>query len=114
MTDQKLDNNIERAKQFLVMQRQRSLFFASDEIFGDPAWELLLEIYIATETHQSVSKSDLFAELSIAPPMASRWIAVFADHGYITSFEKQGADHILMTDVARDGCIAYLDAVTSL
>lgn len=114
MTDQILDNNIKRAQRFLAMQRKRSLFFTDDEMFGDPAWELLLEIYIATEKHQSVSKSDLFGELSTTPAIASRWIAVFSDNDYITGCEERGADYIRMTENARAECIAYLDAITDL
>lgn len=114
MTDQALSNHVKRAQQFLAMQRQRSLFFSNDGIFGDPAWELLLEIYIATETHQCVSKSDLFAGLSTTPAIASRWIAVFLDHNYVTICDKNGGDTICMTDDARAECIAYLDAITDL
>lgn len=114
MTGQVLDSHVERAQQFLVMQRQRSLFFSNDGIFGDPAWELLLEIYIATETRQCVSKTDLFAELSTTEAIASRWIAVFADNNYVVSCKKHGKDCICMTDSARAECVAYLDAVIQL
>lgn len=114
MTDQILDRHVERAQQFLAMQRQRSLFFSNDGIFGDPAWELLLEIYIATETHQCVSKSELFAELSTTPAIASRWIAIFSDNDYVASCKKHGKDCICMTESARTECVAYLDAVMQL
>ncbi len=114
MTDQDLNSHVRRAQRFLAMQRKRSLFFANDGLFGNPAWELLLEIYIATETQDCISKPDLFGAISTTPTIASRWIGVFVDHGYVTRCEDHGDDRICMTQEARADCIAYLDAVTEL
>ncbi|MEH6756190.1 MAG: hypothetical protein V7676_01615 [Parasphingorhabdus sp.] len=111
MTDQTLDKHIDRARRFLMMQRKRSLFFPNNAIFGDPAWELLLEIYIATEKHQCVSKAALFAGLSTTPAIASRWISVFIENDYVTICEKHSTDCICLTDDARAECIGYLDAI---
>ncbi len=36
------------AKNELRTRRQRNLYFSNSQIFGDPAWELVLEAYIAT------------------------------------------------------------------
>ncbi len=114
MMDRIIDSSVERAQQFLAMQRKRSLFFSNDGLFGDPAWELLLEIYIATEQHQCVSKSDLLENLSTTDAIASRWITVFSNHELIVHCGKHGADCICMTDDARGQCVAYLDAVMDL
>ncbi len=114
MTAPILDNHVTRAQRFLAMQRERSLFFSNDGIFGDPAWELLLEIYIATEKQECISREELFAELSTTPAIASRWISVFFDRQYVTDCEGQGADNIRMTDNARQACVAYLDSVMNL
>tara|TARA_R110000772_G_scaffold31902_1_gene78381 strand:+ start:2172 stop:2516 length:345 start_codon:yes stop_codon:yes gene_type:complete len=114
MTNHTLDNHVERARRFLIMHRKRSLFFPDGGMFGDPAWELLLEIYIATEAYRCVSKSDIAAKLSTTPAIASRWISVFMDHDYVAICEKQGSDYICMTDNARAECIAYLDAIKDI
>lgn len=114
MMDQILDSSLERAQRFLAMQRKRSLFFSNDGLFGDPAWELLLEIYIATEQHECVSKSVLLEKLSTTDAIASRWITVFSNHEFITPCDKHDTDCICMTDHARAQCVAYLDAVTEL
>lgn len=114
MTDQALDKHIDRAQRFLAMQRKRSLFFANDGIFGDPGWELLLEIYIATEHQQWISQADLLGDLSTTSTIGSRLIAVFVDLGYVARSEKDDSDDICMTDSARSECVAYLDAVVDL
>ncbi|MEP3227086.1 MAG: hypothetical protein ABJO01_14000 [Parasphingorhabdus sp.] len=114
MTEQLLDSYVERAKNYLAMQRQQNLFFENDGIFGDPAWELLLGIFIATESDQCVMKSELLVDLSTTPAIASRWIDIFSDNDYIVECEQQGKVGIRMTDSARAECAAYLDAVLLL
>ena len=49
----------ERAKSELRQQRQRHLYFLNSHIFGDPAWEVVLEAYVAASENRCVALSDL-------------------------------------------------------
>ncbi len=112
MTDHLLNDRVKYARQLLDRQRKRSLFFSNDNIFGDPAWELLLEIYIASDQNQCVSKTDLYAKLSVSDSIAARWLTVFLDRGYVEICEDHSYDHLRMTDKALSECKAYLDSMT--
>ncbi|WP_422344425.1 hypothetical protein [Parasphingorhabdus sp.] len=112
MTEHLLNDRVKHARQLLDRQRKRSLFFSSNNIFGDPAWELLLEVYIASDQHHCVLKTDLYAKLSVSESIASRWLTVFLDRGDIEICESHGYDHLRMTDRALSECEAYLDSMT--
>jgi hypothetical protein len=112
MTEHLLNDRVKHARQLLDRQRKRSLFFSSNNIFGDPAWELLLEVYIASDQHHCVLKTDLYAKLSVSESIASRWLTVFLDRGDIEICESHGDDHLRMTGRALSECEAYLDSMT--
>lgn len=108
MTDHLLTDAVENARRLLDRQRKRGLFFADDGIFGDPAWELLLELYIASEGQHCVKKEDLCSGLSVPVSIASRWLTVFLDQDYIEMCENHGPDHMRLTHSARSACTDYL------
>lgn len=112
MTGTILNNRIERAENFLKMQRKRNLFFSDNLIFDDPAWELLLEIYIATQQNKCISEKKVNESLSAPSSIVVRWINVFADRRYLIRCEKDGEECLQLTDRARDQCHAYLDAIS--
>ncbi|QTD55424.1 hypothetical protein [Parasphingorhabdus cellanae] len=111
MTDQLLANTVESARKLLDRQRKRGLFFANNVIFGDPAWELLLALYIETEQHDCVKKGDLYEGLSVSTSIASRWLTVFLDQGYIEICENRGPDFVRLTQDAQTECTDYLNSM---
>lgn len=111
MTGPLLNDYVERAQNSLRIQRKRSMFFSDNLVFDNPAWELLLEIYIATEQDNWISKKALNESLSAPSSIISRWIDVFADRKYLVSCVKNDQDYVQLTDSARGQCHAYLDAI---
>jgi len=111
MTKGTLSRHVESAQKFLGIQRKRDLFFANETMFGDPAWELLLEIYIATEKGQYLSKADLCDSVLIPHSLAVRWISIFVEYDYVEMRIKDGQNCVCMTDNARAECRSYLEAV---
>ncbi len=111
MTDHLLTDAVESARRLLDRQRKRGLFFADDGIFGDPAWELLLELYIASEEQHCVKKEDICGGLTVPVSIASRWLTVFLDQHYIELCENHGTDHMRLTQSARSACTDYLHSM---
>ena len=69
-------------KEIIRSRRQRDFIFGAD-LFGEPAWDILLEIYLAKLTETKMSfKSGCIAS---AVPMttALRWIRRLQDEGWI-------------------------------
>jgi len=53
------------------------------QIFGDPAWELVLEAYIATAENRCVALSDLENGLRKPLPIITRLAAILEVEGYV-------------------------------
>lgn len=61
------------AKQMLKSRRQRRDIFGVD-IFGEPAWEIILDMFIAQEEGRTVSLSSLSIAADVPASTAFRWI----------------------------------------
>ncbi len=111
MTDHLMAEAVKSARKLLDRQQKRGLFFTNDGIFGDPAWELLLALYIASEERHCVKKIDLYGGLSVSPSIASRWLKVFLDQDYIEICDNHGPDHVRLTQSAKSACTDYLHSM---
>lgn len=111
MTSPILKNYVKRAESSLKNQRKRSLFFSDHSLFDSPPWELLLEVYIATEHNDCVSRNSLISKVEAPRSIVSRWIDIFAERNYLTSCDTANPDCVKLTDDARIRCSAYLDAI---
>ncbi len=61
-------------------RRQRELFLPAD-IFADPAWDMLLDLYAAHYERREVSVSSLCIAANVPATTALRWIKSMTDHG---------------------------------
>lgn len=60
------------------INRQR---YFSDGLFGEPAWDMLLDLYINRVLGRSVSASSLSLASQVPPTTALRWIKELCEHG---------------------------------
>ena len=68
------------------VQKARNLkanFFGGD-LFADPAWDMLLELYACWLTQQRISISGTCAAAGVPPTTALRWIAVLEERNLAT------------------------------
>jgi DNA-binding MarR family transcriptional regulator len=73
----------ERARAELRKQRQRNIYFLNSHIFGDPAWELVLEAYIAASESRCVILSDLVSNLRRPVAIITRLALILESEGYV-------------------------------
>ena len=66
----------------LRLRRSRAHFF-DEELFADPAWDMLLELYAAELGQFRVSITSLSAAASVPGTTALRWIGVLERKGLI-------------------------------
>jgi len=66
-------------------RRMRAQFFA-DELFADPAWDMLLDLFAAQLERRQVSVSSLCIAAAVPPTTALRWIGTLHEAGL---FERQ-------------------------
>jgi DNA-binding MarR family transcriptional regulator len=63
-------------------RRQRAKFF-NPELFADPAWDMLLELYAAALSQRRVSVSSLCIASGVAATTALRWMSALQKDGLI-------------------------------
>lgn len=61
-------------------RRMRAQFFA-DELFADPAWDMLLDLFAAELERRQVSVSSLCIAAAVPPTTALRWIGTLHEAG---------------------------------
>ncbi len=76
---------VERAKKLYADRRKRATLFPdSDVLFHEPAWDILLDLFVAREEDALVSVSSACIGASVAPTTALRWIATLERKGFLT------------------------------
>ncbi len=94
-------------------RRMRAQFFA-DELFADPAWDMLLDLFAAQLERRQVSVSSLCIAAAVPPTTALRWIGTLHEAGL---FERQADPsdrrraYIGLSAKGLDGMRNYASAV---
>ena len=71
-----------RIRQLIKARRARDNHFAP-ELFADPAWDILLELFVAYATQQPISVSGLAASAGVPATTALRWICKLEHEGWL-------------------------------
>lgn len=71
------------ARRTYNLRRQRAAIFGNPDLFGEPAWDILLDLYIAQVEGKPVSVSSACIGSASAPTTGLRWLGVLADHGLV-------------------------------
>jgi DNA-binding MarR family transcriptional regulator len=69
-------------RNILKLRRRRESFFDSN-LFADPAWDILLDLYAAKLESKKVSVSSLCIAASVPPTTALRWISTMTEDGQL-------------------------------
>ena len=94
-------------------RRLRGQFFQG-ELFADPAWDMLLDLFASSLEGRQVSVSSLCIAAAVPPTTALRWIGTLHDAGL---FEREADPtdrrraYIVLSAKGVEGMRAYLAAV---
>jgi hypothetical protein len=83
------------ASHMLDFRRARHDVFPS-ELFGEPGWDLLIELFIADATGHRLTGRDVSIRNSIAPTTLSRWLMHLSKLGYIVGDGRGDLDDALV------------------
>ncbi len=72
----------DEVKQMIAFRRRREMIFG-DELFADPAWDMLLDLFLAAEKGIPICVSSLCVASACPQTTALRWIKVMEDQGLI-------------------------------
>ena len=112
--DRPLDRRRAKAiRQLLHQRRMRAQFFPAD-LFADPAWDMLLDLYAAKLEREPVSVSSLCIAAGVPTTTALRWIKAMTDAGlFIRKDDPRDGRRILigLSDDAGAALARYFDAL---
>lgn len=104
------------AKQTLERRRLREAEFRPT-FFGEPAWEMLLELYIRDSSGASTTTAHLQAGSGSPPSTVLRWLQQLERENLVIRYAHpvdHGTDFVELTDEARDSLERYLAATRQL
>ena len=112
--DRPLDRRRAKAiRQLLHQRRVRAQYFPAD-LFADPAWDMLLDLYAAKLEREPVSVSSLCIAAGVPTTTALRWIKMMTDAGlFVRKDDPRDGRRILigLSDDAGAALARYFDAL---
>lgn len=72
-----------RAKLHYKSRRKRELIFGSNDLLGEPAWDMIVDLFIASEEGNRVSVTSLCVASAVPTTTALRWISILENEGII-------------------------------
>jgi len=94
----------------IIRQRQLRARFFDGDLFGDPAWDMLLDLTAARVEHSRVSVTSLCIASGVPPTTALRWIGQMVDAGLFERVEDETDRRrafIQLADKAAEGMARY-------
>jgi DNA-binding MarR family transcriptional regulator len=94
---------LEQARLHYLRRRSREKLFKSQQLFGEPAWDMLVDLFIAAEQQKNISISSLCVAAAVPQTTALRWIAILESQGLVKrTADKSDARrvHIALTSTA--------------
>jgi DNA-binding MarR family transcriptional regulator len=96
----------------IAARDKRSDFFES-KLFSDPAWDLLLILYVTYLDQQRVSITDLTNLAEIPSTTALRWIARLCEQGLLTKTDDPTDNRRVYVALSFRGAVAMNGYFTS-
>jgi DNA-binding MarR family transcriptional regulator len=72
------------ARMLVADRRRRDRVFAEYDIFGEPGWDILLDLYAAHSERRDVSVSSACIAAAVPPTTALRWIQMLTEKALLT------------------------------
>jgi DNA-binding MarR family transcriptional regulator len=72
-----------KARQHYQYRRKRDVLFDNPNLFGEPAWDILVDLFIAAEERKKISVSSLCIAAAVPATTALRWITLLENFGLI-------------------------------
>jgi hypothetical protein len=102
-----------QVREVIRARRMRATHFPPD-LFADPAWDMLLDLFAAELEHRRVSVSSLCIAAAVPGTTALRWIGSMTAAKLFTRYadpQDRRRAFLSLSDTARAGMMGYFGAV---
>jgi hypothetical protein len=103
----------ELARQHYRHRRLRSKIFGNEALFGEPAWDILLDLFIAAKEKRKVSVMSACIGSAVPSTTALRWISALEREGLITREDDPDdarRTYVILTEPGYNAMIEYFEA----
>lgn len=80
---------LDRARDHFKKQKSRERIFGRTTIFSDPAWNILVDLFIASEERKPITVSSACISSSVPTTTALRYLKLLEDDGHILRVEHR-------------------------
>jgi hypothetical protein len=94
------------ARKAYADRRRRAGLPGMAGLFGEPAWDILLDLFIAARESRRVSLANACASAAVPEASALRWIAILERRGLIVG---NGPDHDRYLKLSPETCENLVD-----
>ncbi|MCJ2180546.1 MarR family winged helix-turn-helix transcriptional regulator [Novosphingobium album (ex Hu et al. 2023)] len=105
------ERNIKKiARKIYNIRQKRGIFFRKN-LFGDPAWDIILDLYIAEEDEKEISITSACVAAGVPTSTGLRWITILIQNGYVDRHDDPAdarRSYLRLTATARDSLEALL------
>lgn len=99
-----------RSLRRLIKHRHHRMDYLPNDLFSDPAWDMLLDLAAADVENRRISVTSLCIASGTAPSTALRWIGLLEQHKIVTrtpdTVDKRRI-FVCLTDMARRAIACY-------
>lgn len=76
-------NHLRIARKIYALRRKRTSIFGNADLFSEPAWDILLDLFIANAEDKDVSVSSACIGSAAPPTTGLRWLGVLTEEGLV-------------------------------
>jgi DNA-binding MarR family transcriptional regulator len=91
----------ELVRSIIRRRRMREEYLGRD-LFADPAWDMLLDLYAARLEQRRVSVSSLCVASAVPPTTALRWIALLESKGHVAKNSDAGDRRRIFVEIIQE------------
>lgn len=105
---------VELARRLYADRRRRQLAFSNPDIFGEPAWDILLDLYIAQAEKRAISVSSACIGSAAPPTTGLRWLGVLQEEGLVLREHDPQDQRRILVRLSSDGIHRMEDYLSKL
>ncbi len=106
---------VELAREHYRNRRRRDKIFATETLFGEPAWDILLDLFVAAKEGRRVSVMSACIGAAVPSTTALRWISALEREGLLTREDDPDdarRTYVLLTPAGYTAMVDYFDAAS--
>lgn len=105
------------AKSLYFLRRRRDSSLGIKGLFGEPAWDILLDVFIAQMCNADIQVSSVCIEAGVPSTTVLRWIARLESEGMVYRAADNGdarRRYVRLTDAGHQKMVKTLNAIGAI